>query len=153
MASLSSERINPAYITNGFKLRRRLDGAASGGFGESPDQATLVHTRGWRYEDWSFPLMVHVTSAPAKALDGTEHRPGQPVDLGIAGVTAVYHDGVWALDAERAEVEGVDQAMYWNTVVHSLTVRTPTLVYGIRAPLDVGLAELIRVARSLPLAR
>jgi hypothetical protein len=56
------------------------------------------------------------------------------------------------MDADIAQAEGPDRALYWHTgSAHSITVRTSDYVLGIRAPRDVSFAELVKIARSLPL--
>lgn len=127
---------------------------AAAGFLDDPSQATLVHTRGGQLQHWSSPLLVYVSQTPGQVLAGTEQRAGVAVDLGVAGVTATYHDGMWAQDGAAVATLGDEQSMYWSTSgPHSITVRTTDQTLAVRGPRDVGVAELVKIARSLLRAR
>lgn len=152
MARLPMASIRPARIPDGFRLRNRVDGPVAGGFPPEAEQTLLLHTRSWRMEDIRRPLLVFATPDVDQELIGTHDRAGTPVDLGIPGVSAVYHDGVWQVDADIFEAEGLDAAMRWDTTsVHSLTVRTADRVFGVRAPREIDVEELVAVVRSLPI--
>lgn len=145
MASFSTEDIRPRILPDGFQFRRRIEGETAPGFWGTSEQVTLIHTRGGEYADWNKPLHVHVTTQPDAQLAGTENRPGIPLDLGIEGVRATYHDGMWA-DA------GPQTPAQWRTdLAHSITVRFREQVFGIRGPREMSVEELTAVARSLPL--
>jgi hypothetical protein len=151
---LQTNPIQPSYLPEGFKLRRRIHGVAAAGFLDDPSQATLVHTRGGQLQHWSSPLLVYVSQTPGQVLAGTEQRAGVAVDLGVAGVTATYHDGMWAQDGAAVATLGDEQSMYWSTSgPHSITVRTTDQTLAVRGPRDVGVAELVKIARSLLRAR
>jgi hypothetical protein len=152
MSAPTASHAMPSHVPPGFSLRRQVDGMAARAFRDDPDQLTLVYTRGSRREDWTAPLTVHVTRLLDRELTATENRPGTPVDLGKPDVSAVYHNGMWAMDADLAQAEGPERALYWHTgSAHSITVRTTDLVLGIRAPRELSYAELVKIARSLPL--
>jgi hypothetical protein len=143
--------IRPGRLPAGYAYRGRTDGPLAGGFGGQANQATLVHTRDRSPREHANPLTVHVIDVPQPALAGTEGRAGTPIDLGRPGVEAVYHDGMWHVDADVADESGVDAAFFWLTTVHSITIRTGRRVYAVRAPRDLPLADLFAVAASLPL--
>ena len=92
---------------------------------------------------------MYVGPIAAGALAGTEDRAGATVVVGDR--TAVYHDGMWDVDADIAETHGVEKAFRWRTdLAHSLTLRSGDRVLGIRAARSVELGELLKVAASLP---
>lgn len=145
MSALSAARIQPSKLPSGYDFRRRLDGHSASGFNGPTEQATLVHTVGWKREHWSNPLVVHVTTERGAELFATERRPGVPIDLGISGVKAVYHDGMWADGGPGVRPR-------WATeYAHSITVRTGDRVFGVRGPRDLSIEDLVKVAKSLPL--
>ncbi|MEN3358348.1 MAG: hypothetical protein V7637_2330 [Mycobacteriales bacterium] len=150
MSTFATEKIRPAQLPTGFQLRRRIDGTAMVGFTgpngeELLDQVTLIHTRGRQYMDWRFPLTVHVTSTPDARLFATENRPGVSVDVGIRGVKAIYHDGWWT-----PPVSDGSGPVWGVGAMHSLTLRSANRVVGVRAPREVPLDELVRIAKSVP---
>lgn len=147
--------LRPGYVPSGFRLAGQVFGRASCGFGATDEQTVLFYRRGVTYQDAVLPLALHVAPVSAATeLGATERRPGTVIDLDIDGVTAVYHDGIWAPgpgDDEQA-LGGV--VFHWDrSTVHSITVRTLRHVVGIRGPMHCGvdLPELVRIARSLPL--
>jgi hypothetical protein len=153
MAAVRTENVSPSYLPSGYRLRRRVDGKGAAGFaGSEAEQVTLLHTLGSRNEHWRDALTIHVGPAAAGELAGTEGRPGATVLVGDR--TAVYHDGMWDVDADIAEASGVDKAFRWRTdLAHSVTIRAGDQVIGIRAVRSVDLAELLKVAASLPSVR
>jgi hypothetical protein len=151
MSGVSVSHAMPSHVPSGFALRRQIDGTAAKAFRDDPEQVTLVYTRGFQRADWTAPMTVHITRLLDRELTATEGRPGTPVDLGKPGVSAVYHNGMWAMDADLAEAQGAENSLYWHTgSAHSITVRTEDHVLGIRAPRDVSFSELVKVASSLP---
>jgi hypothetical protein len=153
MSPPSVNEAQPSYLPSGYQLRRQIvgDDAAHGLSNRAGDQVgamMLVHTTGRTYREWLLAaLVVHVGLGPDGSLTGTEKKPGRRVDLGLPGVQAVYHDGMWAMGDD-----GVRPV--WRTdAAHSITVRTSARSYGIRGPRSIGIGELVRVARSLPLSR
>ena len=149
---LPYQEIRPRRLPDGYAYRGRADGPMAGGFVRAERQTALVHTRDRSPAEHHTPLTVFATDNPRQALAGTEGARGVRVDLGVPGVEAIYHDGIWHVDADVADEHGVDKGFAWLTgTCHSLTVRTATRVYGVRAPRDVPLAELVAIAASLPL--
>jgi len=149
---LPSHEIRPGKLPAGYVYRGRADGPLAGGFVREERQAALVHTRDRSPAENVSPLIIYATDNLRHELAGTEGVRGTRVDIGVAGVEAIYHDGKWHVDADVADEQGVDNAFIWLTgTCHSLTIRTATRVYGIRAPRDVPLVALVTTAASLPL--
>jgi hypothetical protein len=149
VSTFRTDEITPGRLPAGFQLRRRVEGTALVGFTgpqgqELTDQVTLIHTRGRGYLDSRFALTVHVTSTPAARLFATEGRAGISVDIGIPGAKAVYHDGWWT----PPETDG-GRAVWGVGTMHSITVYAADRVLGVRAPRNVGLQELLDVAKSI----
>ncbi len=121
------------------------------GFGRNPDQTILIYTSGWTERDWFCPLVVVIAPAGAAQLVATERRQGTPIDLGLPGVTAVHHDGLWT--APETEIGAPAKRPVWNTTfAHSITARSMTLTAAVRANKQrVDTAELVRVLLSLTL--
>ncbi|WP_067458405.1 hypothetical protein [Actinomadura macra] len=145
MSTHSSTQVEPKWLPPGFRFRRQIDGEAAAGFLGPAEQTRLVHTKGWALADWSNPLVVHVTTEPDAQLLATENRPGVPINLGDVAAQAVYHDGTWT-DGDH------DLRPRWTTgLAHSVTVRTPTRVFGVIGPREISVEDLVEVAKSLPL--
>lgn len=152
MAPLPYQEMKPRRLPAGYAYRGRADGPMAGGFVREERQTAFVHTRDRSPAEHATPLTVFATDNRRHELAGTEGARGVRVDLGVPGVEATYHDGIWHVDADVADEHGVDKAFVWVTGhCHSLTVRTATRVYGVRAPRDVPLTELVALAASLPL--
>ena len=152
MKELPNHEIRPGRLPAGYVYRGRADGPLAGGFMREERQAALVHTLDRSPAEHAGPLIIYATDNPRHELAGTEGAPGARVDIGVAGVEAIYHDGKWHVDPDVANEHGVDKAFFWLTgTCHSLTIRTATRVYGIRAPRDVPLVALVTTAASLPL--
>ena len=150
MAIQSWKTTSPSYMPDGFGLRNIIRGSEGGGFPDDPQQVTYVYTRGWSRSDFRDQISVHVSMSPGGTLAGTARRPGTPVDVGIAGSRAVYHDGQWHLDPAIASSRGLDEAFYWDTSLrHSITIHDGQQTYGIRAGIQIAVTELVKIARSL----
>jgi hypothetical protein len=137
----------PAHLPAGYALRCALPGGREAGFGWIAEQTILVYTRGWERADFAMPLVVVVGRAGAPALIGTEEAFAQSLDLGVGGVDAAYFDGITVprLDAAR-DFAGVA----WRTgEVHSITARSATGTFAVRAPRTVPRDELVAVLVSL----
>lgn len=149
MAPMATEDAHPRHVPAGFALRRRLDGSDATGFQDDRNQLQLIFTRGWDRSAWNFPFTVHLAESELPFF-GTENTEGTALDLGVAGATAVYHDGIWSYDAARAQyVSSPREALYWSTEVHSVTARLGRRSYAVRAPKDVGTAELVKSVKNL----
>jgi mitochondrial fission protein ELM1 len=146
MNAMTIER-RPSYVPQGFALRYALPGGREAGFGWIAEQTVLVYTRGWEREDFTTPLVVVVGRTGAPALVGTDEGFAQPVDVGVPGVEAVYFDGITVprLDDAR-DFAGVA----WRTgEVHSITARSASGTFAVRAPRTVSRDELVAVLVSL----
>ena len=149
MTRIATREITPAYVPKGFVFRRRLDGAEASGFQSDAEQAQLIFTRGTDQAGWAMALTIHMGDTQ-QSLFGTEHRAGMPIEFGVPGATAVYHDGMWAMDAARAEAVGDPRAgLFWSRTAHSVTVHRDGRSYGVRAPYDVPRTDLTKMAREL----
>lgn len=151
MTELAMTEVRPSRLPSGYRFRRRIDGSAGAGFPRDAAQTAVVHLRGTDDVSVRTPLTVHIGLDPKLDLIGTHDRPGVAVDVGIAGASAAYHDGMWHVDADVADKIGWEHAFRWHVGdVHSVTVRTATRTYAVRGPRDVPLDELIEVVKSLP---
>jgi hypothetical protein len=150
----SIQEFRPAYVPSGFRLAGQVIGRASFGFGSTEQQTALFYRRGSDYQDALLPLTVHVAPVATDAVLGsTELRPGTIVELDLRGVTALYHDGIWAPGPGDDEQGLGGVVIHWDrSTVHSITVRTSQYMVGIRGPKYRGVdySELARIARSLP---
>lgn len=147
--------VRPSYLPAGYRHIWTIIGIAAHGFGRTEDQAVAMYVRSPSGDDATTPLSVYsAQSGKSVELGATEGRPGDPVDLEIAGAVAIYHDGIWSLGPGNDQKPNDSIAIHWDTtLIHSLTIRTPGQVFGIRATkLDADRMELIKIARSLPLA-
>jgi len=151
MPALTAKMVKPESVPTGYAWRRQLEGASAHALGRHPDQIVLVYTLGWTQEDWSWPLVVAAAPAGAPPLLGTEHRRGRHVDLGIPGVRAVYHNGIWVLGPGPDEQSFGAGVIHWDSsTVHSLTVRHSDVTWAVRGPKTRGadFDVLVRMARS-----
>jgi hypothetical protein len=137
----------PAYVPDGYTFRYSVPGGREAGFGWIPEQTILVYTRGWAREDFLVPLVVVVGRAGAPELVGTNAGFGEPVDFGIAGVRAVYHDGI--IRPRPDEHRDVAAVAWRSGEVHSITARSDTGTFAVRAPRSVPRDELVAVLASL----
>jgi hypothetical protein len=144
----------PSYVPSGFRLRNVIHGREGGGFPADPEQVTYVYAEGWARSNFVQHMSLNISAVQDASLGGTEHRRGVPVDVGAAGVRAVYHDGQWHADPAVVRTRGLAAGTFWSTAdSHSVTVHDGDRTYGIRAGVSVSAEELIKVARSLPFAR
>ena len=137
----------PAYLPAGYALRHTFDGGREPALGWDPEQTLLVYTTGWSPDELTSPLLVCVGRAGAPDLIATSPAYAEPLDIGVAGVAAVYHDGlqVARLDA-GSDFAGVD----WRRgEVHSLTARSDTGTFAVRGPRSLPQSELVATLRSL----
>jgi len=137
----------PAYVPDGFSLRRRIPQGAEPGFGRIKDQTVLIYTTGWSDSDWNYPLVFYVALPGAPELVATEQRPGSRVEL-PGGLTGEYHDGIWVAQVDaHANFLG----MQWREGgTHSITVRTPRASLAVRGPRSLATSELARMLSSFP---
>jgi hypothetical protein len=156
----------PAYIPPGYELIQRVEGKSAQGYGTADaeartfrfvdDQLSYVFRNGSEKDAWIFPLSVHLGESGGWALTGTEHRPGEVVELGAAGLKATYHNGIWApgpgKDEHRSAAGGV---LSWlENGVHSLTVSWRDGVWAVRGSEQRGVSrnDLLRMANSVEFA-
>jgi hypothetical protein len=154
MGGMSALKNPPSWVPGGYKLQHRFSGQASGGFHAAGEaQIAFLHALPVKQADTAYPLMVYIAEVPGQELDGTQGRAGTEVHLGLPGVKAIYHDGMWHVDGSALQSVGLDAAKEWRSGgVHSLTIHAPGRTVGIRARRDVGLEDLMAMARSLNLA-
>lgn len=142
----------PSYVPDGYTFGLEVRGEAAGGFGDLDDQVALVFWRHRGGTDRGYRLAVHVAAGGDTALSGTEGRPAQPIDLGLPGVTAAYHDGWWTLGpGEDARYEDGLVTSWDRSDVHSITVSSGSVTWAVRGTRSrgVGFDELLAVARSI----
>jgi hypothetical protein len=147
-----SVKLRQPDLPAGYRLRAEIEGYAAGAFRGDPGQRTLVLTRGWDHSETHFPLLIHIGRVDAGPLLGTEGRDGAQVDLGVEGVHAVYHDGMWMPGSGRDQASDSGVVVHWNrNDVHSMTVSSPTQTFGIRGTRRRGVSveDLRRLARAL----
>lgn len=149
MASVSPTQ--PSYVPEGFELRGRTRSEGIRVLRNDPAQSAFVYTLGWEQEDWAYPLMIFIGSTPPGHLVATEDRSGELVELGVPGVTAVYHDGIWAPgNGDDERIFGATVIHWERAMAHSITASSDKGVVAVRGPKRRGVdfAELVRVARS-----
>jgi hypothetical protein len=131
----------PRYVPPGYHFVRRWEGADSGNFPADSRQLTWEYLTACTQDAWTYPLLVSWVPSVGTTVTATEHHPGRSVDLGIAGVTAVYQDGWW----------GVGATSWDSSAVNSITVNWSGGTYGIRGAKTRGvdLERLIKIARSM----
>lgn len=144
----------PRYLPNGYSLWKVIQGAEAAGFGfsDSDDQYSVTYACGKMPEAKDTALTVFKGPLNATSLAATTGHSGEEVDLGIAGVTAIYHDGMWFIGPGDEQRVSGKLVLHWERgSFHSLTVRAPSDVWGVRGPKSIRLdkQELILVARSL----
>jgi hypothetical protein len=137
----------PTYVPEGYTFRYAVPGGREAGFGWIAEQTILVYTRGWARDDFLVPLVVVVGRAGAPELVGTSAGFGEAVELGVAGVHAVYHDGI---NVPRVGEHRDHAGVTWRSGdAHSITARSATGTFAVRAPRDVAREELVAVVASL----
>lgn len=136
----------PRYLPAGYKLRSRRNGVEvdpfeTYGSGCQPVQA--VYTAGATYAEWMRQmLIITMWPTPKAELPATEGRPGLPVNLGVKGALAVYHDGWWAF--------GTSGGLEWRKgQAHSVTVHTGERTYAVRGPDSMAAEVLATISRGL----
>jgi hypothetical protein len=144
----------PAHLPPGYRFRRKVQGRLFEGFRGDDEQVILVYGRGWTEAEAYRPLFVYV-SPPSNGVQlfSTEEQDGQPLDLGVDGARATYHDGRWELGPGFDARNAGDVTVHWDASEwHSVTVVHPRGVYAVRGSRrnGVGVRELVEVAKSLP---
>lgn len=143
----------PDYLPEGYRSWTTVLGRDAGGFGAtSDDQYSMTFARGSMPEEKANTLLVYRGPANSGELLGTQRHAGESVDIGVSGVQATYHDGVWAAGPGPEERRvGQHTVIHWDrSIRHSLTVRTPSEVVGVRGPKAIVNAdELAKIALSL----
>jgi hypothetical protein len=87
----------PDYLPEGYRSWTTVLGRDAGGFGAtSDDQYSMTFARGSMPEEKANTLLVYRGPANSGELLGTQRHAGESVDIGVSGVQATYHDGVWA---------------------------------------------------------
>jgi hypothetical protein len=151
MPPVPIEQVRPSYVPSGFTLRSTDYGAAWQGFYEVDEQEMLEYVNG---SNFTWPLFVAAAEPHGKAeFFGTEERQGAPIDIGVHGARAVYHDGIWAAGPGPDQRAAGSVTIHWQTgICHSITARKGNRVYAVRGSTTTGVTvdELIKVTRSLP---
>jgi hypothetical protein len=137
----------PAHVPEGWKLRYTLAGGREPGLGWVAEQTVLVYTRGWSPQDFTTPLMVCVGRADAPDLTGTSPEHGEPLDVGVAGVAATYHDGI--LVPRLDDARDFAGTSWRRGDVHSVTARSATGTFAVRGPRSLPREELVATLLSL----
>ena len=137
----------PGYLPDGYSLRYTSAGGREPGFGWIEEQVVLVYTRGWSRDDFSSPLVACVGGPGAPDLIGTVPAHGQPFDLGVDGVAAVYHDGM--LTSRLDESRDFAGTTWRRGDTHSITARSPLGTFAVRGPRNLESAELVATLLSL----
>jgi len=146
----SLERLQPSYLPEGYQLRR--DAPEHRGRSSTSSQAALTYTRGWELDDWLHPLKISSPSSAEASHATTNRHAGDPINLGLPGITAIYHDGSWAPGpGEDARSVG-ETVIHWERgSVHSITMRGSNGVATVQGSRARGVTrdELVKIARSL----
>jgi hypothetical protein len=137
----------PGYLPPGYTERYRLPGGREPGFGWIEQQVVLVYTTGWSRLDFSSPLVVVVGRDGAPDLVGTSPGHAEPLDLGVPGVVAAYHDGILA--ARLDEMRDFAGTTWKRGDVHSITARSASGTFAVRGPRSLPRSELIATLLSL----
>jgi hypothetical protein len=137
--------VAPQYLPAGYH-----DGGsgptASGGFAGLADQVTLIYPSREGAREPHRSLQVHFTPHPGRHLLATDQVPAKVIDLG--GLSGYYHDGIAVQVGRKADGGALVE---WQKIAHSITVSTTRGTFAVRAPGALPYAELLAVARSLPL--
>jgi hypothetical protein len=137
----------PTHVPEGYRLRSTIVGGHEPGLGEISEQVALIYTRGWSLSDWSGPLTVYLGSVGAPELVATNPHHGAPLDVGIDGVSAVYHDGIQTM---RSDGFGHFAGLDWATgTAHSITARCSSGTVAVRGPRALPMFELVTVVASV----
>ncbi len=143
---------NPAYLPSGYELSLRVHGSEAGGLGMDASQTGTFYRRATAIEDWRSPLAVYLSGPGAPDLAATEKKQGEQIDLGIVGIKAVYHDGLWMLGQGAEQLDMGDVVVHWDSsTLHSITARWDGGTCAVRGPKGrgVGYDELINVVKSM----
>lgn len=145
----------PRYLPEGFLFSHLTPGTLTSplGFTKDPDQRTLTYRRA--FDRREVPLRVVVAGAGSGELHGTEHHRGTVIEIdGIdPSARGLYQDGTWTVGPGTDQLI-LDQghALHWlRGWIHSVTVRTATATVVVIGDMSLGLEDLIRVARSVPI--
>lgn len=137
----------PGYLPPGYTERYCLPGGREPGFGWIEQQVVLVYTTGWSQLDFSSPLVVVVGREGAPELIGASPAHAEPLDIGVAGVAAVYHDGI--LTPRLNETRDFAGTTWMRGHVHSITARSAAGTFAVRGPGSLPRSELIATLLSL----
>lgn len=142
----------PSSIPPDYRFAERVNGGQC--FGRGPNQLSLFYRRSTQSDDYHYPIVVYIAPPASTELSATEGGPSQSVDLNLPGVTAVYHDGMWA-PGPGANVQdlGGQTLIHWETLngFHSITAYGPNNTFAVRGPKNRGVAfaDLLNIAKSL----
>lgn len=142
----------PTYIPAAYSLGSVYKGVAAEGFGREQEQVAYRYSRRDGQGDSHVPLIFYVGPVGAPPLVGTANHTGEPLDFGIPGVDAVYHDGIWSSGPGDVEAHIGPWLVHWiQNGVHSITARWSGGVYAVRGSYleDVSVDDLKKMIASL----
>jgi len=128
-------------------MRYCLEGGREPGFGWIEEQVVLVYTRGWSRDDFGAPLVVCIGAPGAPELIGTSPAHAEPIDVGLPGVEAVYHDGM--VTARLDEARDFAGTTWTRGDTHSVTARSGRGTFAVRGPRELDRTELVATLLSL----
>ena len=139
-------------VPSGYSLRGSYsEGPIYGGFGNDRVQTAFFFARSELMGDMMYPLVVYAAPAGASNLRWTENRDGELLNIG--GVTALYHDGIWAPGPGYGEQKMPDGGViHWRRdTFHSLRIDTDERSLAVRGSRSHGveLRELVGLAGSV----
>lgn len=139
------------FIPPGFKPYGDKFGRNVGLFGVTNDNQRLLIFFLETIGRDTHPLYVAVTDpgGAVRRLAGTEGQ--RATDLpSEAGLSLIYHDGMWAAGRGSGEISVRDIFVRWDReFAHSVTGYGRTLTIGVRGPRELSVADLARVATSV----
>ena len=142
----------PAYTPPGHTLANRIDGERAQGFGFESQQTAFWYKRSDGQGDSHAPLVAYAGPPGAPPLVGTYGGPTRPIDVGVAGVDAAYHDGIWTSGPGAIETHfGPSWVLHWQQEgVHSITARWSGGVYAVRGARfnGIGIDDLVKMIAS-----
>jgi hypothetical protein len=146
----------PSYIPAGYRLQAELFGPIFMAFGGKANQYRWTYTKGLRESHFTKPLFIYMSPPEnSPVLAGTEKQRGQPIELGVPGTKAVYHDGLWQIGPGYDQRFTGDVFVHWDfSDQHSLTVRHDRVLFAARGSRlnDISVDELVRIAISFDYA-
>lgn len=141
----------PPYIPSGYRLAWKTEGPVATDFIDNRAGKSYWYVSQAGNAAYAYALSVHYSTSAVGPLMGTSGRDGEVVDVGLAGLTASYHDGIWALGAGPYQRSDFGITLHWETAVaHSLSVFGAGLAIAVRGSKIHGITrdELVRIAQA-----